>query len=199
MYVRLLSASPPGNADHALQTFQRYLGQLRRWHGDTLPARDVDDAFAVIWQGFIPAENECVKLLEVLLAEAVNDSDIPLKIANFITSIPLKELTPQQKQIVQALSRKPFIDEFVNHSKPMMEAYIYAVDLETCFAQGKVEAKSVQFVLDFLRKHKRNLHAERTQLYEIITACLVVVSSPPSESAPGGPAHDWRACPREHG
>lgn len=175
LYIRLLTLDQAPKPDRCLQSLQRYITELNHWHGGSVSTQQVDDAFDVIWQGRMPTEDECLKLLDILQAEGVSRSNLQQIIADRIITTEIRKLTPRQRSLIQKLtSDKKTFNGLDQRRQDLLHGYRMAVHFEERLAQGGVSAQNIKEALDFLdNKGDFLTPAVNARIYELLAACVI--------------------------
>jgi hypothetical protein len=175
-YLRLLMLDQSRRPDCRLRVFQRYIGEVKSWHGESISIQQVDEAFDMIWQGRAQTEDECLNLLEVFQAEQVVSPTLLNQIADFATALDpadLKRLSSQQRKMIGALAKKDLFIHLDDGRKLWIKACFRLLTLDESLTQRTANDKDLEATLKELRKMARFLNsAIRSKLYELAARCL---------------------------
>lgn len=175
LYVRLLIARTGNQLQQPMLTFQRFLAELQRSGGSIKP-EELNDAFSVIWQGYLPNEQDCLELLRLLSPDDVVASKILLSIADFATGINpahLDRLSPAHRQLIRMLEEPRFWDHLDDNRKLAINAGVCGVILGESLEMEKADDKELEWTLRLLRDNgKRIFQATRMKLYHLVATCL---------------------------
>jgi hypothetical protein len=194
LLVRLRASDPSSQPDRKLQSFIQSIDQMKRFDNRSLSPQQVDDAIDVVWQGKMPADDECPEVARLLLAEGLWNSSVLQRITGQAISTDIKKLTPKQKELIFALTDdKAFFNKLDQRTQVFLEGYLISIFAEERLMKKEATASDVQYALDFLRKNGRSLNrAIEVRGYELLAACVALVESADDQYALLGQGNEGR-------